>query len=118
MFHSTFIGRAAQKNKGRISRFLANKCTIASRIDAFAEEPIGRTFGTFLKQQVNTYYSSKQVLSTRLLLQVEDRLKYFEKGDIPKKNLDVMREALAASTEEKVTISLKKNVCCNIKPKY
>merc|ERR1711990_661695 len=29
IFHSSFIGRAAAKNKGRISRFLANKCTIA-----------------------------------------------------------------------------------------
>ncbi|KAG7261657.1 hypothetical protein CRUP_012251, partial [Coryphaenoides rupestris] len=35
IFHSTFIGRAAAKNKGRISRYLANKCTIASRIDCF-----------------------------------------------------------------------------------
>lgn len=35
---STFIGRAASKNKGRISRFLANKCSIASRIDCYAGE--------------------------------------------------------------------------------
>ena len=35
IFHSTFIGRAEQKNKGRISRYLANKCSIASRIDCF-----------------------------------------------------------------------------------
>lgn len=35
IFHSTFIGRAAAKNKGRISRYLANKCSIASRIDCF-----------------------------------------------------------------------------------
>lgn len=35
LYHSSFIGRAGTKNKGRISRFLANKCTIASRIDCF-----------------------------------------------------------------------------------
>lgn len=35
LYHSTFIGRAGLKNKGRISRFLANKCSIASRIDCF-----------------------------------------------------------------------------------
>ena len=35
IFHSSFIGRAAAKNKGRISRYLANKCSIASRIDCF-----------------------------------------------------------------------------------
>ena len=37
IFHSSFIGRAGSKNKGRISRFLANKCSIASRIDCFSE---------------------------------------------------------------------------------
>lgn len=35
LYNSTFIGRAGLKNKGRISRFLANKCSIASRIDCF-----------------------------------------------------------------------------------
>lgn len=37
IFHSSFIGRAGAKNKGRISRYLANKCSIASRIDCFME---------------------------------------------------------------------------------
>lgn len=36
LFHSSFIARAGAKNKGRISRFLANKCSVASRIDCFA----------------------------------------------------------------------------------
>ncbi|CAB0044611.1 unnamed protein product [Trichogramma brassicae] len=40
LFHSTFIGRAGTKNKGRISRYLANKCSIASRIDCFSENPV------------------------------------------------------------------------------
>merc|ERR1712176_1724996 len=70
LFHSTFIGRATAKNKGRISRFLANKCSIASRIDAFSETP-NTIFGEKLKEQV------------------EERLKMFE-------DVDVMKEALAA----------------------
>jgi len=77
LFHSTFIGRATAKNKGRISRFLANKCSIASRIDAFSETP-NTIFGEKLKEQV------------------EERLKMFEDGDVPRKNVDVMKEALAA----------------------
>ncbi len=36
IFHSSFIGKAGSANKGRISRYLANKCAIASRIDCFA----------------------------------------------------------------------------------
>uniref|UniRef100_A0A0K0D319 Nucleolar protein 56 n=1 Tax=Angiostrongylus cantonensis TaxID=6313 RepID=A0A0K0D319_ANGCA len=74
LFHSSFIGRASAKNKGRISRFLANKCTIASRIDCFSEVPVS-TFGEFLKEQV------------------EERLKYFETGELPQKNLEVMAKA-------------------------
>lgn len=38
LFHSSFIARAGAKNKGRISRFLANKCAVASRIDCFSGE--------------------------------------------------------------------------------
>jgi len=36
IFHSSFIGRAGARDKGRISRFLANKCSMASRIDSFS----------------------------------------------------------------------------------
>ncbi|XP_066598586.1 nucleolar protein 56 [Prorops nasuta] len=75
LFHSTYIGRADTKNKGRISRYLANKCSIASRIDCFAEVPTN-IFGEKLRQQV------------------EDRLKFYETGEVPKKNIDVMKEAL------------------------
>ncbi|KAL3270026.1 hypothetical protein HHI36_009082 [Cryptolaemus montrouzieri] len=80
LFHSTFIGRAGAKNKGRISRYLANKCAIASRIDCFSEEPT-QVFGEKLRQQV------------------EDRLKFYETGDIPKTNIDVMKEAIQEQTE-------------------
>lgn len=75
IYHSTFIGRAGVKNKGRISRYLANKCSIASRIDCFSEETCD-VFGQKLREQV------------------EDRLKFYESGDIPRKNVDVMQEAL------------------------
>ena len=37
IFHSSFIGKAHARNKGRISRYLANKCSIASRIDCFSD---------------------------------------------------------------------------------
>ena len=52
IFHSTFIGRAGTKNKGRISRYLANKAAIASRIDCFSDEPnnVVGTMDLFLKK--------------------------------------------------------------------
>merc|ERR1711957_210081 len=73
IYHSTFIGRAAAKNKGRISRYLANKCSIATRIDSFSDEPT-RIYGEKLRDQV------------------EERLKFYETGAAPRKNLDVMVE--------------------------
>ncbi|KAM8702957.1 hypothetical protein ACLKA7_005321 [Drosophila subpalustris] len=84
IYHSSFIGRAGLKNKGRISRFLANKCSIASRIDCFLEQPTS-VFGETLKQQV------------------EDRLKFYESGDVPRKNIEVMKEAIEAAGQEAST---------------
>jgi nucleolar protein 56 len=76
IFHSSFIGRASAKNKGRISRYLANKCAIASRIDSFSDDP-------------TTIYGEK------LRDQVEERLAFYDSGVAPRKNLDVMREVQA-----------------------
>ncbi|MCJ1301732.1 snoRNP complex protein nop56 [Hypocenomyce scalaris] len=75
IYHSSFIGRAGQKNKGRISRFLANKCSIASRIDNFSEAPTTR-FGDALKKQV------------------EERLEFYASGAPPTKNEMAMRNAM------------------------
>jgi nucleolar protein 56 len=73
IYHSTFIGRADAKNKGRISRYLANKCSIATRIDSFSDEPT-RLYGEKLRDQV------------------EERLKFYETGAAPRKNVDVMEQ--------------------------
>jgi len=73
IYHSTFIGRADSKNKGRISRYLANKCSIATRIDSFSDEP-SRLYGEKLRDQV------------------EERLKFYETGQAPRRNIDVMEQ--------------------------
>ncbi|KAL9109641.1 MAG: hypothetical protein Q9227_005678 [Pyrenula ochraceoflavens] len=75
LYHSSFIGRAGAKNKGRISRFLANKCSIASRIDNFSETP-STVFGNALKQQV------------------EERLDFYASGAQPTKNDVAMKTAM------------------------
>lgn len=38
LYHSSFIGKAHLKNKGKISRYLANKLAMCSRIDYFSED--------------------------------------------------------------------------------
>ncbi|KAH8581905.1 SIK1 nucleolar Nop56 [Cryptosporidium sp. chipmunk genotype I] len=80
LFQSTYIGKASQKNKGRISRYLANKCSIAARIDNFSTVS-NNIFGEKLKQQV------------------EDRLKYLSEGISPPKNIDIMREAISENQD-------------------
>eukprot|EP01038_Epipyxis_sp_PR26KG_P015860 gene15860-21494_t len=77
IYHSSFIGRASAKNKGRISRYLANKCSIAARIDSFIDEPTN-AYGEQLRDQV------------------EERLKFYDTGAAPRKNVDVM-SAVATS---------------------
>merc|ERR1712088_1047427 len=83
-------GRAGSKNKGRISRFLANKCSIASRIDCFSEVST-KIFGEKLKEQV------------------EDRLKFMNLVTYQKKNVDAMQEAIAAVKEEATAFEEVKN---------
>lgn len=74
---------------------MANKCSIASRIDCFTEIP-NQVFGEKLRQQV------------------EDRLKFYETGDIPKKNIEVMQEAIeeVKNLSEKAAKKKKKKKAC------
>merc|ERR1719145_140772 len=81
IFHSSFIGRAKARNKGRISRYLANKCSIASRIDAFSEAT-SSVFGEAMKGQV------------------EERLRFYEEGVPTKKNTEAMKEAVEEAALE------------------
>ncbi|XP_078171590.1 nucleolar protein 56-like [Carex rostrata] len=81
IFHSSFIGRASSRNKGRMARYLANKCSIASRIDCFSE-------------------TSTTVFGEKLREQVEERLDFYDKGVAPRKNLDVMKSALESMTTD------------------
>ena len=87
IYHSTFIGRAAKKNKGRVSRYLANKCAMASRIDAFADELTDK-YGASMRDQV------------------EERLKFFDSGDTPRRNVDVMAAVAAELKAERGDVEM------------
>ncbi|KAF2738284.1 Nop domain-containing protein [Polyplosphaeria fusca] len=75
IYHSSFIGKTGQKSKGRVSRFLANKVSIASRIDNFSDMPTS-AFGEAMKRQV------------------EERIEFYSSGATPAKNADVMQAAM------------------------
>lgn len=91
LFNTSAVSKAAQKNKGRISRCLANKCSIASRIDAFSSGTPNNIFGEKLKDQV------------------DERLAFLSEGVTPRKNLDVMREAVQAHGAEVLASSSPSN---------
>ncbi|CAO1618606.1 unnamed protein product [Parajaminaea phylloscopi] len=80
IYHASAIARAAPKNKGRMSRFLANKISIASRIDCFSDSP-SMKFGEVMNAQV------------------EERLAFYETGKPPSKNADAMSKALRSIEE-------------------
>ena len=73
LYHSSFIGKAKMKNKGKISRYLANKLAMCSRIDCFSGE-VTDDYGNELRTQI------------------DERLKYLDTGDKPRKNIDVMKK--------------------------
>ena len=73
LYHSSFIGKAKMKNKGKISRYLANKLAMCSRIDCFSSE-VTDDYGNELK------------------MQIDERLKYLDTGEKPRKNIDVMKK--------------------------
>lgn len=75
IYHSSFIGRAASQNKGRISRTLANNLAKAARIDAFTIKPTEKFGETFRDQ-------------------VEERMKFVNEGPKPRKNAEVMAEVI------------------------
>ena len=88
LYHSTFIGRANTQYKGRVSRFLANKCTIASRIDCFSDaEQVSDVFGRAMKEQV------------------EERLNNLNNGKEPVKNEEVMVRAQKIMDKEGIVLN-------------
>jgi hypothetical protein len=58
-----------------IRSYVANKCSIASRIDCFSESLTDK-FGLQMRDQV------------------EERLRFYETGEAPRKNVDVMKAVL------------------------
>jgi len=89
IFHSSFIGRAGAKHKGRISRYLANKCSMASRIDSFSDVP-------------ESGAGISNVYGTKLKAQVEERLEFYKTGAAPRRNIDVMHEARKEAGDDQV----------------
>jgi len=55
IYHASLIGQAGQKNKGKIARVLAAKCSLSSRVDALGE-----------KEQVSIGIPSREVVEKRI----------------------------------------------------
>lgn len=75
LYHASYINKANPKDKGKISRYIANKCALAARLDAYSLKPTSR-FGEKMREQV------------------EERLTFLETGEQSRKNVDLMKEVL------------------------
>lgn len=71
IYNSWAITAAQGKAKGKISRVLANKASMATRLDCFMDKRTN-AYGKAFRQQV------------------EDRLTFIKDGTVPPKNVDVM----------------------------
>ena len=73
IYNTSYITKANAKNKGRISRYLANKAAMATRLDCFLDNPTDK-YGTAFRKQV------------------EERLTFFKSGTQPTTNAKVMSQ--------------------------
>ncbi len=80
LYHSQFIGKSAPQNKGKISRFLANKIAQSSRLDFLAD-------------------SRDNVYGEEFKKQVEERMNFLTTGEKPRKNQVVIEDAKAKKIE-------------------
>lgn len=121
IFHSSFIGRASTRNKGRMARYLANKCSIASRIDCFSGEYIfvsGISWSCLL--HANSLFDllwylfvaekNTTAFGEKLREQVEERLDFYDKGVAPRKNIDVMKSAIDTVGNKGLATT---GICCS-----
>lgn len=78
------------------SRYLANKCSIASRIDSFIEEPTN-AYGEQLRDQVEGKFLVVVIFACLSAFDSPnpnpnsiERLRFYDTGETPRKNVDVM----------------------------
>lgn len=69
LFNSSYISRAKTSAKGKVSRMLANKCALASRLDQFLIKPTDQ-FGLHFRKQL------------------EEKVAQPDKADLGKRNIE------------------------------
>lgn len=100
IFHAQLVGQASLKNKGKMSRSLAAKASLATRVDAFGEEA---TFETGAAHKVK--------LEARLRLLEEGNLRKLSgtgKAKAKFEKYQVKSEVLTYQSEADSTLSVKK----------
>lgn len=98
LYHASYINKAKAKDKGKISRYIANKCALAARLDCYSVNPTTR-FGERMKDQV------------------EERLTFLETGEQSRKNVDVMKEVLDELKAENLYFETSEDLAASKKKK-
>ena len=79
IYNSSFIGKANAKDKARMARIIANKTSIAARIDCFTDD-----------------LSMTNIYGEEMKKQIEERLLFYKSGAPPRKNSIAMATAKKA----------------------
>ncbi|KAF7683939.1 Nucleolar protein 56 [Astathelohania contejeani] len=108
------LGCADMKNRGRLARFIASKCSIASRIDCFKEERTnlyGMELKKLINQKLESFKTNKDVERTDdVLKRVFDQLKALESEDFEKEKKDVKNKKEKEKKKLKENKEIKENV--------
>ena len=80
LFNSSYIQKSKASAKGKISRMLANKCSMACRLDFFLHKPTSK-FGEFFKEQLNEKLASPEdnEIGKKNIEQMENLVKKMKK---------------------------------------
>jgi len=114
LYNSTYIGKAKKEDKGKVSRILANKTSLAVRLDNFSDNE-SCAFGDVLRKQLeeklafyagrvketktNDEWVAEAVDSYKASLKVEDSLK--RKSSKQDKNNDMDDEEVTEKKKKK-----------------
>ena len=74
LFNSSHLGKTPQALKGKVARYLANKCAIAARVDAFSQGSLN--------------------IADQLIQVLDSKINYINGGKLPEQQIDIMEMAL------------------------
>ncbi|KAJ1497932.1 snoRNP complex protein nop56 [Coelomomyces lativittatus] len=101
LYHASYLGKVGSKHKGRMARMVANKCAMASRVDAYMDPPEEQPLST---SSISSSISNTSMFGKQLKLELEKVIAKYE----GKSNSLVSNPTLSTSRTTSTTSKLSK----------